>query len=264
MSRQSGWQNAPLILVLAQVVFDSNDRIEEKFSEIQAKLADVGFPSVQDIQINETNLDLINPANTSNETINLRQIFNSQVTQVFIFGSKEFSFIQSDYTTFETFKEQFNIGLQVILQVAENTSVRRLGLRYIDLLEHQDSMSLNDQIVSGLHNLKIDNQDGRQISFFSSEDQCKLRFSLFEGVTVIQHLGTSIGPIPKIKKLSKPIQANNVIVLDIDVNQAWDITVPERPRIEQVGGFLSGFHEKASKVFKKSLSEAAVRFYKGE
>jgi uncharacterized protein (TIGR04255 family) len=263
MHNSSSWQNAPLILVLAQVVFDINNQIEEDFSKIQIELAKVGFLSVQDIQVQETNFDFrdINSPQSSVSAINLKQVFNDTVTQVFVFGAKEFSFIQSDYTDFETFIEKFEIGIGAISNFI-NLPIQRIGLRYIDLLEEQENLKLDDQINQSLRTMKIKNQNGSVVVLTSIENQSQLTFQMFRGQPIIPRLQTTIGPIPKIDKLGKTINVNNIIILDFDVNQQWHIATPNRPKIKEFKIFLEDFHRRASQVFQECLTKEAIEFYR--
>jgi uncharacterized protein (TIGR04255 family) len=263
MHNSSSWRNAPLILVVAQVVFDKYDQIEEDLSNIQMRLAEVGFFSVQDIQVQEANFDFqnVNLPQSNVVTNKLKQIFNDTVTRAFVFGSKEFSFIQSDYTDFETFIQNFEIGIEAISKFI-NLPMQRIGLRYIDLLENQESLHISDQINSSLRIMKIENQNGSAILLTSIENQSQLTFQLLQGQPIIPHLQTTIGPIPKIDRLSRKINVNDVIILDFDVMQQWAIETPNRPKIRDFKPILVNFHERASRVFQECLTKEAIAFYR--
>jgi uncharacterized protein (TIGR04255 family) len=265
MSDKRSWKNAPLILVIAEVQFDDNNAIEDSSTAIQKALAQHGFVGTQTHKINQANIVLNESGLTPTvETVELQQVFNAQATQVFTIGRHQLSFTQSDYTDFETFRDTFQRGIKIISEQTQLTKpIRRLGLRYLDLMQNSENLPLEKQVQSALMGFSISEQDGNEIFSTSSDGKSRLVFKAITGVTLIPHLQQNIGQIPTIPRLSIPIQVKDTLVIDIDVIQEWNLNTPNRPLITEISEILKSFHEKASQVFTSSLTSNAFLYYRG-
>jgi uncharacterized protein (TIGR04255 family) len=260
------WDNAPLILVMAQVQFDDNEVVEEKFGQIQQELSKEGFSGAQITQMQDAIIEFGQDgvAQSKMTPLEVRQIFDTSVSQVFTITKRDFTLSQSNYTTFENFYKCFSKGLKIVNEIVGVKPLRRLGLRYIDLLQAEENLSLNMQIAEELHGFQINDQDGREVfsTAPSKKDGSRLVFKAIQGVTLANHLGPIVGQIPIIPRLKNPINTIESLVFDIDVSEIWQIVTPHRPTTESFEK-LRDFHERAAEVFKSSLSQKGFEHYKG-
>lgn len=265
MAKNSGWKQAPVINVVAQVQFDDDLTVEQQMAQIQAALRAEGYTGTEEF-VEE--LQIVQPNSTAISTRSLREFYDGEARNVVTVARNELRYSTSNYTSFEEFLIQFETCIKAVGDVGG--LVRRIGLRYMDLLEGTPELPTKSQMHSSFSNFELDGQDGSQMMFTareaSSQEQ-RVVFRVLGGIGAAQHLNQFAGRrpyIPRLNAKSTPSSTHDWLVLDIDVFETWNATVPnERPKVEAAPSILQRFHEQASEIFKRSLSENAIKYYKG-
>ncbi len=266
VSQHRGWKQAPVINVVAQVQFDDNLNIEQHMGEIQVALEKYGLKGTEEF-VEETQVMAPNPV-TIHRT--LREFFDPELQHIITVARNELRYSTSNYTTFGALRARLEPGLEVLNTLFGGGLVRRVGLRYIDLLEATADLPLDEQVDPSLRGFALDGRDGVQMLVtrrLTASPQQRLVFRALRGLTAAEHLNQFAGRRPYIPRLNAPDLAripDGLFVLDVDVFEVWDAARPQpRPALLETLAILENFHNQASDVFKRSLTPEAVRHYRG-
>lgn len=140
--------NAPLVHVLAQVVFSPVPKLAESISDLQARMSDLDFPwmqagSTQQITFgvnvapkveSQPRWDFLSPDRTTGVVLT----DNSVVLQT------------TRYSSAVPFRSQLAAVVQALSDVAKPRLVERLGLRYINLVRVDEGESFEAYVHPGL------------------------------------------------------------------------------------------------------------------
>jgi uncharacterized protein (TIGR04255 family) len=262
VKRASGWKQAPLIYVVAQILFDTNYEISNQLAHIQNGLKKLGLTETGPIT---EHLILENGAMQSR---NMHEFFSPTQDLQCVVGTDELRLATASYTTFETFLALFSAIQNMFSQDVQKSRVKRIGLRYIDMLQTAPKLSLDQQIQEHVIGMQLDDQISLHKSIIQRPATNRtLIFQVLGGQAAYNHLRMQFeGKRPVVPRLSTPgstnININDVLLLDVDVNELMALT--DNPlRLEQVAAMLPEFHQQASNVFKGCLTDAGLQFYRG-
>ena len=143
MSQQ--WKNAPVFYTVAQLRHNRISNIGAYAPEIQdrmRKLGYIGFAkstgfafTLQPSSSTESAETVFRPIP---ETVERFKCFNSDQTKGFVVEQNALAFQTTDYVNFESFVEDFMLGVEIIHEVVELAEIERLGLRYLDAVVPPD------------------------------------------------------------------------------------------------------------------------------
>ncbi len=146
--------NAPLIYVLAQIVFTRIPNMEsfwEKFHELVfSDYPDSAVNTIKEVQLGSSTDSLIT-------NIVRWNMVNRENSTGIILGSDVITFHSSTYVDSTDFLEKLENIVSNFEQVApDNIEVTRLGLRYIDLLLPENDISVDQQVEDKLGSISLD------------------------------------------------------------------------------------------------------------
>jgi len=140
--------NAPLVHVLAQVVFSPVPKLAEAVPELQTRLLDLDFPWMQAGSTQQITFG-----------VNIEPKVESQPRWDFLSPDRTTGVVLTEntlilqttrYMSAGPFREQLAAVVQALYDVARPRLVERLGLRYIDLVRADEGESFEAYVHPGL------------------------------------------------------------------------------------------------------------------
>jgi len=148
--------NAPLIYVLAQVVFTRVPKMETYWEDFHKSIFD-RYPNAQVEHVTEFSPEGIDSARSVFQRWHIRDT-NKQ--EGLILSSDGLVFHTSSYISSSDFFNSFEFVLTELIKVLpDNIETNRIGLRYVDLLLPGDDLSVEDQVSGKLGGISLDKAD---------------------------------------------------------------------------------------------------------
>lgn len=150
----------PLSLVLFQVRFSRIRRMPELMPQIQDQLRRNGFPN--DVSGVVQHLDLqLSPhgAQLGHPIVQQRDEFRSQDGRwSIIIGEEQLVVMTTNYDRYRGFSERLKRVLEIVDEIAELglTQIKRIGLRYVDVIVPRPRETFRDYLRAGLRGLHAD------------------------------------------------------------------------------------------------------------
>jgi uncharacterized protein (TIGR04255 family) len=152
MGRQK-LKNAPLVHVLAQVVFPPVLQLEELAPTLGQPMSDLGFPRPSRIELHEILMQVGGlegaPAPRPIRRMQFEFADRDQHT-AFVLAESSFVLQTSAYTTSEPFLQLLERGLSLVQKHLGLRLVDRIGLRYVDLVQPESGEPFGDYVHKGL------------------------------------------------------------------------------------------------------------------
>jgi uncharacterized protein (TIGR04255 family) len=141
-------QNAPLVHVLAQVVFTPVLSMADHIPQIQSGFIELGFPRFRESVGNQL---LVGPGGGTSNTVRRSWSFiDRDQSHAFELTDSSLVLQTTAYQSSEPFLKRFLDGLELLAQSAAVGLVERIGMRYIDLIEVQSGERFGDYVHQGL------------------------------------------------------------------------------------------------------------------
>ncbi len=146
-------RNAPLVQVLAQVVFPPMPGWEGRLDALRSALYEVGFPRFIEGHTSEVKVGVAaqgTPPSVEHRTAAYAQFLDKD--ERFAFHCSESSFVlhSTGYKTFQHFVGYMERGLDALQSTMPVSVVDRLGLRYVDLVQIRAGESFGQYVHAGL------------------------------------------------------------------------------------------------------------------
>lgn len=139
---------APLIYVVAQVIFSEVVAIEKYVPEIQESLRHKGFPRFLRGQVQEI---AFQPDGSPKFSMRDRFEFqNKEGSLGIVLQTKSVAVQTNSYSTYEIFEEQIKTALMVVHRVVNIGLSERLGLRYVNLIRLGSGEKWSDYLNPGV------------------------------------------------------------------------------------------------------------------
>ncbi len=148
--------NAPLVYVLAAISHDRDLGTEQRVRDIQARLRD-RFPSHEQQAINQIELSP-GSGGARVESLVIHGFSNLQRSKGVVVSHENFVYHTTDYCDHQTFLNELSGVLAAVAQDMSKQVVRRLGLRYVDVITPSDGESPFQYVVDTLTGPKLDLQ----------------------------------------------------------------------------------------------------------
>ena len=269
MSQATGWPRAPLLYVVAQLFIDQNHALTTQLSALHLGLAKVGYTARREQEFQQVDFNLqTRELRETNGT--LYEFAKPDLSHLIFIGKERIDFATSQYSKFEVFLAEFQTAIQAVSQVLGETFLVRLDLRYIDWLEDQTDLPLEDQLIPNLHPpvLTTDLNNGQLINghliLQSEHDGVQLQYQSMRGQAARNHLAVFGTVRPPIKRLTPMPTQPDGIVLDFDCFKLFDALAPNRPDLMAASTMLEHCHETASTLFKQCISSAASEYFQSK
>lgn len=146
-------RNAPLVHVLAQVVFPPMPRWADRLDALRAALYDVGFPRYMPVHTSEVKVGLTAQGSTpsvEHRTAMYAQFVDKDERLAFQCSESSFVLHSTGYQTFQHFVGHMERGLVALQATMPVSVVDRLGLRYVDLVQIRAGENFGQYVHAGL------------------------------------------------------------------------------------------------------------------
>ena len=159
-------RNAPLVQVLAQVVYAPVLNWKEHVPKFQERLIELGFPRVNKQESAEIRVEfggpgqptegaarhggLVGPSSVQQQVITHYEFADRAQQTAFVLGESAFVLHTSDYQSKEPFFALLERGLEILNACMRVTLVERIGLRYIDLVQPGSGERFGQYVHAGL------------------------------------------------------------------------------------------------------------------
>ncbi len=146
--------NAPLIYVLAQVVFTRVPKMGSHWEDFHQAIFD-RYPNAVTEQVRQIQLQDGDDAMASN--LVRWSMFDQEKREGVILASESLILHTTSYTTSENFISRLEFVLTKLADILpENVEVNRLGLRYVDLLLPSEGLPVDEQVSGKLGSISLD------------------------------------------------------------------------------------------------------------
>lgn len=153
--------NAPLVHVLAQILFNPVSEMDEFIQQIEVALRDIGFLDRKEIKIPSYSIDLKSPKVACQESQTWIFVHKDQTRSVSI-EKESFIYQTSSYDCFETFSKGLLEGIGKVREIVPAIQqVRRLGLRYVNLIKLDEREEAGEWVRKELLGDTLPNQLGK-------------------------------------------------------------------------------------------------------
>lgn len=144
---------APLVHVLAQVVFPAPPAWMDAIPQLQRELYALGYLRMHEHTVVEVSVDLgdgSTPPVQKQRLLMRYEFADRDQRTAFVLTASSFVMHTTDYQTFDRFLAEFVRGLDVLHAATGVPVVDRIGLRYVDLIQLQASESFGFYVHPGL------------------------------------------------------------------------------------------------------------------
>lgn len=254
--------NAPLIYVLAQIIFDRVPRMDSHWENFHQGVFD-DYPEFKPGEINKLSItgDKIDSSKERHWNLFSRDTHNG-----LILGANSLIFHTTAYETSDKFFNNLKKALMSLADtIPSNVNVQRLGLRYVDLLLPHKTLSVDKQIVN-----QIDMLDLSEIRCESIRYESVARYRTEKGGELNfrhrQTTGTDILPpdlfpndLSQAALLKVPKPDNEIVgLLDYD-HFVSSLNMPFHP--DTIIEKISELHQTTSDVFKVTTTDEAMKIW---
>lgn len=261
-------KSPPVYFVIAQVRHNPLLRLNAYVPEIQERMRKAGYPDhkqsktlVLDIMAGpiDGEPDLQRPEPQALE----RHLFlNMQGTAGFMVEQGALSFQTTDYDVFETFSEQFIVGLNILHECVTLAYSERLGIRYLDAVAPVgNGDELADYLVPGVMALAGHLPAGVPIGLSVSETHIPLPDASLVSRTIVRSgtLGFPMDLQPQGLRLADRFAKISGVhaIIDTDASQ-YDRQAFDLPQLRQR---LDMLHKKIRMAFDATVTEHALKVW---
>jgi uncharacterized protein (TIGR04255 family) len=250
--------NAPLVYVLAQVVFSPILVMENFIPAIQEKLRHKGYVKYKYAPTQEIFL-----SKEVQFSVLKRWIFSTRNEQESIVITQNFFVLEtSNYDVFDIFITKLKDVITIFQEITDVSLIERIGLRYVDLIRTKEGQTFSDYLQPGLLGISADDfgasKTTHRIEQVAITPLGQIAIRLFQSDN-----GAYLPPDLIDSSVVHSININpgeTVAVLDIDhfSAQSKDFVVDEL--IESV----QGLHEYIKKAFRSAVTDSALETWKAE
>lgn len=253
--------NAPLIYVLAQIVFTRVPKMGMLWEDFHQAIFD-RYPHANPEHIRQLQLD--NQAEPLASELVRWNIVDRSKREGVILSPDSLVFHATSYKTSNEFFRNLEFVLSELAEILpKNVEINRLGLRYIDLLLPNDEFSIDDQVAGKLGSVSLDDIGCE----FNKLEEVTSYKTPENGVLVIRHrqsTGTDILPsdvfpnnLRSAPLLESPKPAGVVGLMDYDHYVHLENTF----ETSHIMDLLRDMHSTSSQAFKKTTTPDAQVFW---
>ncbi len=240
---------APLVYVIARMVFSPIENMELKIAAIQDILRDHGYPGFLEQKLHE--VSIFQSEMRLNDT--KRWVFTNKDHSASILLTKEsIAFSVSDYDVYNSFMDNIVALLEIVTSVLvfEKGFVSGLMIRYIDLLRDLDGVSAIDYLRPAFFSSELAKMSKVRMRQFITEidlDDSVARIILFSAKTM-KDFPPQIVPVG-LKDICSPLDSS-MLILDTSYfhNKTEEEYLPDAIRYN-----LDRLHRQASSFFREKL-----------
>lgn len=235
-------KNAPVYFTIAQVRHNPILSLTSYAPAIQDRMRKAGYPDHQPGKTLIVNLmsgigdGAPDMQRAVPQTVERHMFLNMDGTQGFIVEQGALSFQTTEYDTFQTFSEQFFVGLAIVHECIGLDYSERVGIRYLDAV--------------------VPSREGDDLRTYLAPGVLGLAGRLPEGVAIGLSLSETHIPLPDANLLSRTIVRNGPLGFPMDL-EPQGLRIPER--FQQVNGPHAIIDTDASQVGRQGFDIGKLR-----
>ena len=254
--------NAPLIYVLAQIIFDRVPKMEDMWEDFHQRLFEV-YPESEIEPVEQFTL-IKESLETTKET--RWHLLSRDRCKGLILRSNALIFHTTIYTTSKDFFNELEFALSNLINIIPpGVQASRLGLRYIDMLLPQNNVDVDNQVVEKLGMVSLD-QIGCQPTRFERVanyktqmgGELKFRHRQTTGTDVLPNdlFPNNLKPAPL---LGTPKQEGSIVGL-LDFDHFVKVKVPLETK--SIIDTFNELHKTTSNAFREITTTGAMKLWK--
>ncbi len=267
-------RKAPLVHVLAQVVFPSLPTWMESLPALQRALYDMGYIRMQEhtgVEVNFEIRDAPSPPITK-QTVHVRYEFaDREQRTAFVLTASSFVFHTTGYHGFPWFISELTRGLDALQATTAVQVVDRIGLRYVDLIQLQSGQSFGVFVHQGLlgYPFRATPQLGGTRVGFASGSMAVTRLGTLAIRSAVLPPGQFVPPDLEVGTLRPPSWVDSALpglALDFDhfsIFSGPTTTGPMDFVVGEIAGRLSELHTTVRSAFEAIITDEAVALWGG-
>ena len=250
--------NAPLVLVLTQVITSAVLKIGDFIPDIQEQLRKRGYPICRRDQTQQFEFSpSVNPQII--ETSTTQWTFLSKDSrEAIVVNQNSIVFQTTKYDKFDNFGEHLKVILSDISEITKVALYEQLGLRYVNLIRKNPGESFEKYLVRGLHGLsseelRFDDILGRNYQMTGKTKMGVLHIKLRqtkEGIFLTPDLDPGHLNFP-----NKPPTGEDVSILDFDHIY---LTIPQDFVVDEIHNKVCKLHQHIEYAFIKAVTQEAL------
>ena len=249
----------PLILVLAQIKVSPIERIADYFPLFQDRIRKEGFPKLMK-RAYETH-EIQGGDQIKVQRREQWEFINSAMTASLLLDSESLVCQTTDYRSADDFLSMLIRAAKIFQEVVEPTSVERIGLRYLDLIEPEEDAPLSELVSPSLRGFDF-SAEGKRLVHVSEDllntgPHRKIRIRYTEAESGVALPSDMIGP-RGISFRRDPVRNSPYGLLDFDHFDETSFDY-DPTRIEESTGEL---HDLLDISFRKLTTDTARELWK--
>ncbi len=149
--------NAPVFYTLTQVQFNTVMQLPNYIPEIQERLRQAGYPDFIPEQQSIFQLQPVSSdsqPNVISEFVPKWSFMNIHKTEGFVLLRDGLIYHTTEYKDSETFYQKVLMGLEIVHSVVSLALVRRIGLRFLDVINPEQGETLDQYVVNQVLGLR--------------------------------------------------------------------------------------------------------------
>lgn len=261
----------PLVLALCQVRFSPIVKMVDYIPELQDLLRKSGFPNYEKHTLSSFKIELklgpTNPPIQQNETV--WEFFNGDASRSIVVTNASIAVmsLRRDYVDSDGFLKSLLQGFENLHELAKPLAVTRIGLRYIDLIQPLEDLTIEECLDPCVHN--EDFMSGDRNAFHT---QLQKRLPMKNGSVLALNLRSTNdkgakGPVltPDFQlyslrpNFSLEVQGPHAV---LDIDNSFTFTYPnDRVNASDVGGHFKILHGHHKKAFKSATTQELRDIY---
>lgn len=248
---------SPLTLVIGQVRFPQVPKMDSLIQEIHAGMRENGLERVTTETVQQVTFG---PQIKTTEVT--RWSFSNRNRTEAMFLTNDFLVLAvSDYQRFEDFSQRIITLVGEVQEKAKLTFLDQIGIRYLDILQASKELSPSEQVAEGLRGLSPTplgvNETRTQVLV-----RCQTEYGILS-IRCIELDGPDFLPpdlqIQGLKFAIQPKSGELFRLLDIDNTTSFD----DGCDIADLKQSLWNLHQHTSTAFKNSVTEKALKYWRG-
>jgi uncharacterized protein (TIGR04255 family) len=245
---------SPLVFVLGQVRFEPILAIDSFVPSIQDALRRKEFTGLIQRSMGMTKVE---GDQLVTEKIPQWEFQDAARARAFLLDRQSLTLETTNYTSFEDFARDVQIGLEIVEQHARPQTVQRIGLRYIDLIRAADGAGLDRYVCPALRGVQL-HKYGKRLgqsheTIVATGDKRRLVVRYTEAA---QGMPLPLDLLPINLAFRRPVSLNEPFgVLDTDHYEQ----LPGVFATQRVLDGIAGLHDVLDQVFRDLVNPEALK-----
>lgn len=256
---------APVYFTIAQVRFNSVQKMDSYAPDIQEKFRKATYSDAQTITLNGLNFGIgVNDAPLQ-MPVPIRQTQNTYAnfdkTECFILDQSSLTYQATKYRGFETFSETFLKGMEFVNDVVEGLDfVDRIGMRYLNAFEAQNTEHITEYLNPKVIGLFDDSQKQNSQSFSETVYKRNDKNVIARTIILSGRFNFPFDAQPGALAVNNRFKEISGVHSTLDIDSST--STRQRFSINLVTDELKLIHDEIESAFKEIVSSKALEIWK--